>query len=587
VNTLLDFSRLEAGRLRASYAPLDVASTTAELAGMFQSAADTAGIELKIDCPPLPEPAWIDQDMWERIVPNLLSNAFKFTLAGSITVRVRGDGTRFVLEVSDTGVGIPEAELPRIFDRFHRVAGAAGRTREGAGIGLALVRELVGLHGGRITVESAVERGTTFRVEIPKGFAHLPSDAVSQKAVDARTSRDAAAHVVEAVRWARDSAKEHRHADARALEPASATRARVLVVDDNADLREYISTLLAPAYDVSTAADGLAALEAVRARAPDIVVSDVMMPRLDGFGLLRELRAEPTTALLPVILLSARAGEESAIEGLDAGSDDYLVKPFSARELLARVRTHVELARARRAWTAELERTNRELDAFSYSVSHDLRAPLRAIDGFSRALAEDCAPLLDARGRDYVDRIHEGTRRMGALIDDLLRLSQVTRATLDTDVVDLTALAESVVAELRRTHPDRAVTVEIDEGLRARGDPRLLELALANLIGNAWKFTSRCAAPMIRFGRRAADEPAFFVRDNGAGFDMAHAEKLFAPFQRLHSTGEFEGTGIGLAIVARVVHRHGGRAWAEATVGRGATFHFTLGGPESSVAQGR
>jgi signal transduction histidine kinase len=238
----------------------------------------------------------------------------------------------------------------------------------------------------------------------------------------------------------------------------------------------------------------------------------------------------------------------------------------------------IEMERELTRRLAELEHANRELDAFSYSVSHDLRAPLRAIEGFSKALGEDCSEALGAQGLDYIQRIGHGVKRMSALIDDLLGLSKVSRSALQPGDVDLSALATTIVAELRQGQPDRQVTADIAPGLMARGDRRLLEVALANLVGNAWKFTSRSEAPRIEVGRHAADEPTFFVRDNGAGFDLAYAKRLFSPFQRFHAAGEFEGTGIGLAIVQRVIARHGGRVWADAAVGRGATFFFTLPG---------
>jgi signal transduction histidine kinase len=361
-------------------------------------------------------------------------------------------------------------------------------------------------------------------------------------------------------------------------------RPRVLLVDDNADLRSYVQGLLSPRYDVTTAADGVEGLEAARARLPDLVLSDVMMPRLDGFGLLRELRADVWTRSVPIILLSARAGEESAVEGLGSGADDYLVKPFSARELLARVRTHIELARDRRAWAAELERINRELEAFSYSVSHDLRAPLRAIDGFSKALLLDCPEGLDDASRHYLERIRAGIERMRRLIEDLFALSRIQRSAVNLERVDLTRLAEEVARELAQREPERKVAVEIARGLSARADRHLLTIVLENLLGNAWKFTSKVCDPEIsvgradpQHGRDGQDGPAFFVRDNGAGFDMAYADKLFAPFQRLHRPGDFEGTGIGLATVQRIVSRHGGRVFASSEPNRGATFYFTLG----------
>ncbi len=576
VNALLDFSRLEAGRLQARYAPIDLGGFSAELAGMFQSAAERAGIRLVIDCPAASQPAWVDRDMWEKIMPNLVSNALKFTLVGEIAVRFREADDFFLIVVSDTGIGIPEAELPNIFNRFHRVVGAKARTHEGTGIGLSLVHELVQLHGGRVGVASQLDRGTTFRVEIPKGHAHLPADSVSLQAADPSINRDAIAHVSEASRWDVESEIFKDTSNVTARKPENATRDHVLVVDDNADLRQYLAGLLAPYYDISVATDGLAALDAISARAPGIVVSDVMMPRLDGFGLVRRLRADPTTASLPVILLSARAGEDSAIDGLDAGADDYLVKPFSAREFLARVRTHLQLARLRRKWIAQLERANRELDAFSYSVSHDLRAPLRAIEGYGRALADDHAPILDSNGRDYIDKICDGAKRMSAIIEALLSLAFVAREPLRRENVDLSTLAREVVADLRRADSSRNVSVDIEENLLASGDAKLLSVVLVNLFGNAWKFTARNSSAEIQFARHEAEAFSFLIRDNGVGFEMQKAAQLFEPFQRLHNAKDFAGTGIGLATVQRAIERHGGRIWAESEPGRGTAFFFSL-----------
>ena len=580
VNALLDFSRLEAKRMQPHFAPVDLGTFTAELTGMFQSAVTKAALRLTIDCPPLAEPVFADREMWEKIVPNLVSNAFKFTQEGEIAVRVRELPAAVLLEVADTGVGIPAGELPKVFERFHRVPGTTGRTHEGTGIGLSLVRELTELQGGRVSVESAVGRGTTFRVEIPKGSAHLPPHALSHEPMATTSGRTAAAHAAEAAYWAGTGSAQHPTAAPAAVGAAAETGAGpgafVVVVDDNADLRTYLTGLLSPHYEVTAVGDGVEALAAIRARPPDLVVSDVMMPRLDGVGLVQALRADPATVSLPVILLSARAGEEAAVQGIDSGSDDYLVKPFSARELLARVRTHVELARLRRKWVTELERANRELDAFSYSVSHDLRAPLRAIDGFTSVLVTDHAAALNDEARGYLERVRRAVERMSGLIEALLELARISRATLTKGEVDLSALAGEVVADLRLAHPDREVIVDVAPGLRARGDRRLLTVVLVNLIGNAWKFTGRTPAARIEVARHADEAHAFVVRDNGAGFDMAHAARLFGPFQRFHQATEFAGTGVGLATVQRVVSRHGGRIWAESIPGCGAAFFFTL-----------
>jgi light-regulated signal transduction histidine kinase (bacteriophytochrome) len=346
-------------------------------------------------------------------------------------------------------------------------------------------------------------------------------------------------------------------------------------------MRDYVRRLLSEQYRVTAVADGQEALAAALEEPPDLVLTDVMMPGLDGFGLLRALRADDRTRGVPVIVLSARAGEEAAVEGLQAGADVYLAKPFSARELLARVRTHLELARARRAWAQELEQANRELEAFSYSVSHDLRAPLRAIDGFSKALLTDQAERLDPEGRRHLERVRAATSRMSTLIDDLLNLSRLFRTPLRAQSVDLSEIARTVSEELRDRHPARRVVVEIEPGLTVQGDRRLLTVAFENLLGNAWKFTAQRPEAHVAVGRTttAGGQPAFVVSDDGAGFDMAYASHLFQPFQRLHRPSEFEGSGIGLATVQRIVTRHGGRIWAEAATGAGARFFFTLGGP--------
>jgi len=345
VNTLLDFSRIEAGRLDASYEPTDLATLTCELASVFRSAVEKASLELIVDCPPLPEPVYVDHDMWEKIVLNLLSNAFKFTFDGHIRVELRSHDGRVDLRVSDTGVGIAAADLPRMFERFHRVRHARARTHEGTGIGLALVQELARLHGGTVSVSSQEGRGTTFTVSIPTGTSHLPANRILAKPQLTSTSTGAVPYVEEALRWL-PVADEPTSLGADAS--MATTDVHVLIVDDNADMREYVSHILGQRYRVEAVADGQTALDRIRDRQPDLVVADVMMPKLDGFGLLREIRADERLRALPVLLLSARAGEEARIEGLQAGADEYLVKPFSARELLACVASQLHLTRLRR-----------------------------------------------------------------------------------------------------------------------------------------------------------------------------------------------------------------------------------------------
>jgi PAS domain S-box-containing protein len=356
VNTLLDFSRIEAGRIQAVYQPVDLAGLTIELASTFRSAVERAGMRLIVDCKSIGEPVFIDRDMWEKIVLNLLSNAFKFTLEGEIEVALKRVARTAQLTVRDTGTGISADQLPHIFERFHRVEGTRARTHEGTGIGLALVQELVKLHDGTTAARSVYGIGTTLTVTIPLGCAHLPADRVSGSTAPAAPSVASRYYAEEANHWVPESSREMED-EVQVLPPSpGGGRSRILLADDNADMRDYVSKLLSGWCDVEAVPDGESALAAIRRQAPDIALIDVMMPRMDGFQLLAAVRSEPNTRMLPVVMLSARAGEESRIEGLNAGADDYLIKPFSARELQARVAAHLETVRLRK----EAEQTLRD-----------------------------------------------------------------------------------------------------------------------------------------------------------------------------------------------------------------------------------
>jgi signal transduction histidine kinase/ActR/RegA family two-component response regulator len=357
VNTLLDFSRIEAGRAQACYEPGDLAEYTLHLASIFASATDRAGLRLTVDCPPVGQPVYVDRGMWERVVLNLVSNAFKFTFAGEIQVSLRRDAEHVSLIVADTGVGIPEAEIPKLFERFHRVAGVSGRSHEGSGIGLALINELVRLHGGTVRAESELGKGSRFTVSIPLGRAHLPGEHVRESVVSPFASANADVYVEEALQWLPAAESPP---DAWPTLPesrdGSTRREHILIVDDSADMRDYIVRLLAPRWRVEVAANGRAALSAVAREQPDLIITDVMMPELDGVELLEALRRDPLTSDIPVLVLSARAGEEARLDGLKAGASDYLVKPFSGRELLARVEAQLLRARIRAVEEAHARR---------------------------------------------------------------------------------------------------------------------------------------------------------------------------------------------------------------------------------------
>jgi signal transduction histidine kinase/DNA-binding response OmpR family regulator len=360
VNTLLDFSRIEAGRMQAVFEPVDLSAYTAELASVFRSAVERAGLEFQVACGALDEPVYIDREMWEKIVFNLLSNAFKFTFEGHIAISLVRTERNAQLLVSDTGTGIPEEDIPNLFERFYRVKGAPGRTYEGTGIGLALVRELARFHGGDIEVRSRLGKGSVFVVTIPLGHAHLAPERIGVSRTAASTAVRGDVYVEEALRWLPQSPVEET--------AATAGKAHILLADDNADMRHYVEGLLAEKFRVTSVVDGRTALEAAQADKPDLILSDIMMPRMDGHELLKAVRSDAKLRAVPMILLSARAGDEARVEGLCEGANDYMVKPFSARELIARIETHLQMSHVLRE-SEERERARaEELEALMAAV---------------------------------------------------------------------------------------------------------------------------------------------------------------------------------------------------------------------------
>jgi len=409
VNTLLDFSRLEAGRVQARYEPTDLASVTEELSSMFRSATERAGLKLVVDCKPLPDSIYVDREMWEKIVFNLLSNALKSTFEGEIRVSVAEADGEVVVTVTDTGTGIPETEIPHLFERFRRIEGARRRTHEGSGIGLALVFELVRMHGGSVEVESELQKGTTFRIRLPLGRAHLAAEQVADTGVRRQVSAGAAFHVQEAMSWLPGHPVPSIDSVERGTEcrvpidtdlprsEVSSESARVLVVDDNRDMRDYLKELLSSQFEVETAPNGKIAFERAKASQPDLVVSDVMMPEMDGLQLLTALRHEASTSTIPLILVSARAGEEPAIEGMEAGADDYVVKPFTARELIARVHSHIQIARDRRKAYEVQAQLRTEMEE---AKRHALAALENISDGFWLIDSDWCIQYLNSAAVD-------------------------------------------------------------------------------------------------------------------------------------------------------------------------------------------
>ncbi|MBV8437611.1 MAG: response regulator [Silvibacterium sp.] len=395
VNTLLDFSRIEAGRIQASFEPADLSLLTAELASLFRSIIERAGLKLTVDCPPLGEMVYVDREMWEKIVFNLLSNAFKFTFEGEIGISMQLRNSAVEVTVSDTGTGIPPEEVPELFKRFHRIRGARGRSYEGSGIGLALVQELVRLHGGSVRIESELGRGSKFILSLPLGISHLPADRIGGARPPGSTALTAEAYVHEAERWLANAppsaTDDGTFEETTLLTEPTADKEVLVIADDNADMRDYLSRLLDKHYRVYTASDGLGAIQAVKQLRPSLVIADVMMAGLDGFAVLRAIRGNTDVSGTPVILLSARAGEESRVEGLQAGADDYMVKPFSARELLVRVESHLALSRLRRKTENQVRESEMRFRALA-AASSDVHY----------RMSPDWSEMRQLRGRDFM-----------------------------------------------------------------------------------------------------------------------------------------------------------------------------------------
>jgi signal transduction histidine kinase len=615
VNSLLDFSRIEGGGLRLRFAPTDLAKLTAGLAGSFQSLMDEAGIGFVVECPALPEMVYVDRVQWEKIVLNLISNAFKFTFKGRIRVALEWHGDHVEFKVEDTGTGIPEAELAHIFERFHRVAGAKGRSFEGTGIGLALVDELARLHSGSVRVTSTLGAGSTFTVSVPTGTAHVPPGGIRPEGDD--DENPSPNQKFEARQWlAREASGDLPDGESFSSPPpgrssppngeSTVRRSRVLVVDDNADMRGYVASLLTPYWDVEVASDGAAALASARRSPPDLVLSDVMMPVMDGVTLLEELRRDPTTNLIPVVLVSARAGEDARIEGLETGADDYLVKPFATRELLARVGTHLTMARVRKnagdtarelaetraRLIQELEQTNRNL-VESYNqlaatqaqlihsakmaslgelvagIAHEINNPLafvkshlstvrRTLDAieadFSAQLNESQAQARWGKVHSRLVEMERGIERIQELIVKLRTFSRLDEG--ERKVASVRECVDSIVTILHHRVRDRIeVVLELEGPDLLDCYPGLLNQALMNLVANAIDAVGETGTIRIS----SSEQEGVFrlsVSDTGPGVPKALRERILEPFFTTKPVGH--GTGLGLSIAYSIAKKHGG-----------------------------
>ena len=597
VQSMLDFSRVEAGRMQAAFEPADLAADTADLVSLFRSTFERAKLRLVVECAPLPEAVFVDRDMWEKIVLNLVSNAFKFTLNGEVSVGLRAQDEWVVLEVGDTGCGIADADLPRVFERFHRGQTTNARTAEGSGIGLSLVHELVKLHGGSISVTSVVNQGTTVTVRVRRGTRHLPAE---QPGVPRRTTALAAAapFLEEASGWVGEdepasrarkpkAVASKRGSTARGPAVAVESEERILVVDDNADMRRYLRRILQETWRVDTANDGMAALAKVRKSPPDLIIADLMMPGLDGLSLLGALRDDPRLASIPVMVLSARANEEASIDALSAGADDYLPKPFVARELLARVAVQLARSRLRRAERAArevAEQSSFMKDELVLMLSNSLRSPLNVMLNTISVLKDQTFGTEDARRA--LEIIRASTREQHRLIDEVHDLSCITAGCFAIDkalVPSLSALVHSEVDAIRPVATARRVRVEsfIDSGAGVfEGDGGRMKQVIHNLLAHALACTQAGGNVLVECHGRG-EFAEITVRDNGSGIPADTLARVFDPtWQMQHARSDgarAPGVWLGLAVIHRIIELHGGRVFASSDGhGMGAVFTVRL-----------
>ena len=589
VEALLDIARLQSGRLRLQASDGNLGQQLLELVASAMPHAETRGVRILTDgLDRLPDSIF-DSYMTEVIAGNLISNALKFTpRGGSVSVTAGSDVENVWFEVRDTGIGIPETHLQRIFERFYQVESSVSRTQEGTGLGLALARELVRLHGGQITVESEMGEGTVFHVRLPK----IPPDQGPERRRYGRRSEDRLTSArVEALatrELANRSRSEALLADIEAPSLAAAEEAlptqapegapRVLVVDDNSDLRNFLARHLGSRYGVETAADGADALVAMHRRRPDLVVSDVMMPGIDGYELCRRAREDPALRNVPVILLTAKAGQDALVEGLEVGADDYVTKPFSLRELDARIAAHL---RAKKIEQHLYERDSRltAIGQLTSSLVHDLKNPLTVIKGYT-----DLAHRVAVEGGEQqeiakdLERVLSSAGELQGRIEEILEFARGGTPELALQPVRMRDYLERqvppIAEELGRWGIDVDFAVQLDPETETYLDAAKMDRALEHLLTNARDAMLDSEEKSISIRAFIEGEHlAVRIADTGKGIDPAVEDKLFEPFA---TSGKVGGTGLGLATVRNFVTAHGGEITAENRPTGGAAFTMRL-----------
>ncbi len=590
VTGLLDLSKLDSGEIEVKREPIQLTELTQSILHDFHRVMEQRSLSVRFRSNP--ETMWvaIDRYLYERIVFNLLSNAVKFTPAGgSIAVELNAEGDRVRLAVSDTGIGVADQDLPYLFEKYRQVDSSSTRRFEGTGLGLALVKEFAGLLGGAVSVTSTLGKGSTFAVEL-----------LAQRTCAGDTPTLDRPHALPTRRYSPGLEFEPE------LPPETGDKPRVLVAEDNPELAAHIAELLRPTYAVAIASDGERALEIIREWSPDLVLSDVMMPRRDGLDLCKAIKTDPCTSRVPVILLTALIQREALMRGWEVGADEYLFKPFHPRELLTRVRTllsaaeerhrveialanmSVELERRVRERTAELaaiqadlKQADRQKDEFVATLAHELRNPLSAARNCILVVKE--APNEPALAHEFLAMADRQTEQMSRLLDDLLDVTRIRQGkiSLKRRLLDLGTLVAQVVADRRILLNARAIRVEVirpENPLLVSVDPVRIEQIVGNLLDNAVKFSEEGTAVEIHLERDPANA-IMRICDQGTGIPPDRLEHIFDLFVQEPSTGDRRqtGIGIGLTLARKLVELHGGSISATSPgIGQGSEFTVRL-----------